>query len=171
VYKAVRVTSTSSALTAQLPVLREGARMRPGGPAGSQVLVRLEQPTTFREIQAALVRWDPESPAGTRRALTGALEPGGYRLLHATPQAAMLTVEDTLGGEVRTVVADLAAGTLTSFPGDLSSRFVLLPPGALFNLDDTRFYTRDTLAETALPLPLAPGPASPAGAYHLIVRE
>jgi hypothetical protein len=171
VYKAVRVTAPSSALTGQLPVLREGVRMRPGARLGSEVLLRFERPTSFRELQARLVRWDPESRNGTRPALAGELEPGRYRLLHATPEAALLSVEDVFTDEVQTVLADLTAGTLMAFPGDLSSDFVLLPPGELYNLDDTRFYTRDTLTETALPLPLAPGPASPLGAYHLIVRE
>jgi hypothetical protein len=61
---------------------------------------------------------------------------------------------------------------VTTFAGDISDEFVLLR-GALYNVTDTRFHTRDTLAETALPLPLAPGPvAEPSlGAYHLIVRE
>jgi hypothetical protein len=171
VYKAVPVTSPSSALTGQLPVLREGARMRPGASAGSEVLLRFERPTSFRELQAQLVRWDPEWPAGTRRALPSELAPGRYRLLHATPEAALMTVEDMATGEAQTVLADLAAGTLSAFPGDLSSDYVLLPPGALYNLADTHFHTRDTLAETALPLSLAPGPASALGAYHLIVRE
>jgi hypothetical protein len=82
-----------------------------------------------------------------------------------------MTVEDMATGEAQTVLADLAAGTLSAFPGDLSSDYVLLPPGALYNLADTHFHTRDTLAETALPLSLAPGPASALGASHLIVRE
>ena len=69
------------------------------------------------------------------------------------------------------MLADLTDGTLTAFPGDLSSEFVLLAPGALYHVGATRFYTRDTLAETALPLPLAPGPASALGAYHLIVQD
>jgi hypothetical protein len=134
------------------------------------VLLRLERPTSFREVQAQLVRWDPESPGGTSRALAAELAPGRYRLRYATPDAAFLTVEDSFD-ETQTVIVDLAAGTLTEFPGDLSAEFVLLSPGALYNVTDTRFYTRDTLAETALPLPLAPGPASSPGAYHLIVRE
>jgi hypothetical protein len=171
VYKAVRVTAPSSALTGHLPLLREGARMRPGSFLGSEILARVERPLGFRELQTRLVRWDPESPLGTRRALAGELAPGRYRLVHATSEAALLSVEDMLTDEIQTVLADLTEGTITAFPGDLSADFVLLPPGALYNLADTRFYTSDTLAETALPLPLAPGPASPLGAYHLIVRE
>ena len=118
---------------------------------------------TAADLAQALVRCDDE-------ATRGSFHTGRYRLRYATPDAAFLTVEDVLD-DTRTVIADLAAGTLTEFPGDLSSEFVLLPPGALYKVTDTRFYTRDTLAETALPLPLAPGPVSPTGAYHLIVRE
>jgi hypothetical protein len=167
VYKAVRVTSPSSAVTGQLPVLREGTRMRPG----SEVLLRFERPTSFRELPGVLVRWDPTSPAETRRALPDELASGRYRLLQATPEAAWLSVEDVFTDEPQTVLADLTDGTLTAFPGDLSSDFVLLAPGTLYHVGATRFYTRDTLAETALPLPLAPGPASALGAYHLIVQD
>jgi hypothetical protein len=171
VYKAVRTTSSSSALTSQLPLLREGARMRPGSRVGSEVLLRFERPTSFRELEARLVRWDPESPSGTRPALAGELVPGRYRLLHATPEAALMTVEDVVTDEVQTVLVDLGGGSLTTYAEDLSRDFVLLGPGALYNVTDTHFYTRDGLAETALPLPLAPGPASAASAYHLIVRD
>jgi hypothetical protein len=145
--------------------------MRPGASAGSEVLLRFERPTSFRELQAQLVRWDSESSSGTRRALTGELAPGRYRLLHATPEAALLTAEDVFTNEVQTVLVDLRVGTLATFPGDLSPDFVLLAPGALYNVTDTHFYTPDTLAETALPLALAPGPSSALGAYHLIVRD
>jgi hypothetical protein len=171
IQKAVRVMSTSSVLSGQLLLLREGLRMRPGPRAGSEILLRLERPVLFTGTHTVLVRWDPEAVSGARAALPGGLDPGRYRLLHATPEAAMLTVEEEIDGEQRTVLADLAAGTLIAHDGDLSSEFVLLPPGALYNVAVTRFYTSDTLDETALPLPLAPGPVSPLAAYHLIVRD
>jgi hypothetical protein len=145
--------------------------MRPGSRQSTEVLLRFDRPHILGAGWALLGRWDPESPLGTRPALPGALDPGRYRLAYATPEAALLRFEDVFTDEVRTLLADFNTGALTSFPGDISTEFVLLGPGALYNLTNTHFHTRDTLAETALPLPLAPGPASPLGAYHLIVRE
>jgi hypothetical protein len=81
-----------------------------------------------------------------------------------------LTASALLGSG--SVLVDFDTRAVTAFTGDTSDEFVLLR-GGLYSVADTRFHTRDTLAETALPLPLAPGPvAEPSlGAYHLIDRE
>lgn len=120
-----------------------------------------------------LVRWDLESPLSTRLAIPGELDPGSYRLASVTLDAALLRVEDIFSGDVRTVLADFNTGALRSFAGDITAEFVLLPPSGLYNLESTHFHTLDTLAETALPPALAPGPvaAPPASAYHRIVRD
>jgi hypothetical protein len=173
VFKAVSVTTPSSTLTDHPRVVREAARMRPATRASTELLLRFERPEALGAGWALLARWDPELSHATRAAYPGELDPGRYLLVHATAEAALLRFEDVLTDDVRTLLVDFTASTLTPFPGDLSTEFVLLPPGALYHLVDTHFYTRDTLDETALPLALAPGPAAapPAGAYHLIVRE
>ena len=171
--KAVRLTGSTSALTGYLTLIREGARMRPGSRLSNEVLLRFDRPEGIGEVRSVLVRWDPESSLGTRLALPGELEAGRYRLVSATPDAALLRVEDVFSGDVQTVLADLTTNVLRTFPGDLTTQFVLLPPTGLYNVVNTHFHTLDTLAETALPTALAPGPvASPTlGAYHVIVRD
>jgi hypothetical protein len=170
---AVRRQTPTSAVDGHLTLLREGTRMRPGSRLSNEVLLRFERPSGIADVRSVLVRWDPQSTLGTRAALPGELEPARYRLAAATPSAALLRLEDLGNAEVRTVLADLETGTLRAFPGDLTTQFVLLPPTELYNVTDTHFHTLDTLVETALPAPLAPGPVAPplAGAYHMVVRE
>jgi hypothetical protein len=171
--KVVRLVASSSALAGYLTLIREAVRMRPGTRLSNDLLLRFDRPEGIGEVRSVLVRWDPESPLGTRLALPGELDPGRFRLAAATQDAALLRVEDLFSGDVQTVLADLDAGTVRWFPGDLMTQFALLPPVGLYNVEDTHFHTLDTLVETALPTALAPGPvAAPAlGAYHLIVRE
>jgi hypothetical protein len=168
-FKAVMVTAPSSRVEGYLTLIREGARMRPSSRLSTEVLLRLDRPVGIGEIGSLLVRWDPESSLSTRLALPGALDPGPYRLAHVTADAALLRMEDSFGGNVRTLLADFTESTLHSFTGDLTSQYVLLPPSGLYNLSSTHFHTLDTLAETALPPALAPGPTL--GAYHVIVRD
>jgi hypothetical protein len=168
-YKAVTVTAPSSRVEGYLTRIREGVRMRPGSRLSTEVLLRFDRPAGIGEIGSVLVRWDPESSLSTRLALPGPLDPGLYRLAYATADAALLRMEDSFGGNVRTILTDFATGGVRSFAGDLTSQYVLLPPSGLYNLGSTHFHTLDTLAETALPPALAPGPT--VGAYHLIVRD
>jgi hypothetical protein len=172
VNKAARVTSPATHLTGTLTLLREGARMRPGSALTTEVLLRFDRPRGSRDTRAVLVRWDPQSPLGTRLAIPGELDSGRYRLAAATPDAVLLRLED-FDGEVRTLLADLATSTLHSFAGDITAQFALLPPSGLYGVASTHFHTLDTLAETALPPALAPGPvAAPSnGAYHVVVQE
>jgi hypothetical protein len=173
VNKAVTVTSQSSALSGPVTFLREGLRMRPGTRTSSEVLLRFERPRPGAEPGAVLVRWSPESPSDTRRAVEGELEPGRYQLKGATPDSAMLIATDRFGSDPRTLVVNFNGTTPSPFAGDLSTEFVLLPGAGLYNINDTHFYTSDTLVETALPLALAPGPSAlpPFGDYHLIVPD
>jgi hypothetical protein len=170
---AVRLQAPTSAVNGSLTLLREGTRMRPGSRLSDEVLLRLERPAGIGDVRPVLVRWDPQSSLGTRQAFPGELESGRYRLAAATPSAALLRLEDLNSAEMWTVLADLDTGALHSFPGDITTEFVLLPPAGLYNVTDTHFHTLDTLAETALPAALAPGPvaAPSAGAYHVIVRD
>jgi hypothetical protein len=170
---AVRLQAPTSAVNGPLTLLREGTRMRPGSRISNEVLLRFERPAGIADVRSVLVRWDPQSTLGTRAALPGELEPARYRLTAATLSAALLQLEDLGNAEVRTVLADLETGHLRAFPGDITDQFVLLPPTELYNVASTHFHTLDTLAETALPAALAPGPIAtpPAGAYHVIVRE
>jgi hypothetical protein len=101
-------------------------------------------------VRSVLVRWDPESSLGTRLALPGEIDQGRYHLAAATQGAARLRVEDLFSGDVQTVLADLDAGTVRWFPGDLTTQFALLPPTGLYNVEDAHFHTLDTLVETAL---------------------
>lgn len=173
VYKAVTVTAPSSRVEGYLTMIREGARMRPGSRLSTEVLLRFDRPAGIGEIGSVLVRWDLESSLSTRLAVPGALDPGHYRLAYVTADAALLGMEDVFGSDVRTVLADFNTGVLRSFAGDITSQFVLLPPSGLYNLTSTHFHTLDTLAETALPPALAPGPVAPpaVSAYHVIVRD
>jgi hypothetical protein len=170
VNKAVTVTSQSSALSGPVTFLREGLRMRPGTRTSSEVLLRFERPRPGADPGAVLVRWSPESPGDTRRAGGGELEPGRYQLKGATPDGAMLIATDRFESDPRTLVVNFNGINPAPFAGDLSTEFVLLPGAGLYNVNDTHFYTRDTLTETALPLALAPGPSAlpPFGDYHLI---
>jgi hypothetical protein len=170
---AVRLQAPTSAVSGSLTLLREGTRMRPGSRLSTELLLRFERPAGMADVRSVLVRWDPESTLGTRAAIPGELEPARYRLAAATPSAALLRLEDLGNAEERTVLADLDTGRLHAFPGDITDQFVLLPPTELYNVASTHFHTLDTLTETALPGPLAPGPlaAPSAGAYHLIVRD
>ena len=172
VNKAARVTSPATHLTGTLTLLREGARMRPGSALTTEVLLRFDRPRGSRDTRAVLARWDPQSPLGTRLAIPGELDPGRYRLAAATPDAALLRVED-FDGEVRTLLADLDTNTLHTFAGDITAQFALLPPSGLYGVASTHFHTLDTLTETALPPALAPGPvaAPSSGAYHVVVQE
>jgi hypothetical protein len=173
VSKAVTVTTPFSRLQGALTSIREGARMRPGSRLTTELLLRFDRPLGIGEIGSVLVRWDPESSLSTRLAVPGVLDPGRYRLATATSNAALLRAEDPFGGEVWTLLADLDEGTLRAFDGDLTTQYVLLPPAGLYGVATTHFHTLDTLAETALPPALAPGPsaAPTAGAYHVIVRD
>jgi hypothetical protein len=170
---AVQITAPSSSLAGYLTLVREAVRMRPGSRLSSEVLLRFDRPEGIGEVASLLVRWDPASSTGTRRAVPGLLDPGTYRLVAATPDAALLTVERLFTGDTETILADLATDELRVFPGDITDQFVLLPPAGLYGVETTHFHTLDTLAETALPPALAPGPAAapPVGAYHVIVRE
>ena len=125
------------------------------------------------EPGSVLVRWSPDAPFDTRLAWSGQLDPGRYQLKGATPEGALLVATDRFGDDPRTVLVDFNANTQTSFAGDLSGQFVLLTGAALYNIASTHLHTRDTLAETALPLALAPGPSAlpPFGDYHLIVQD
>jgi hypothetical protein len=82
----------------------------------------------------------------------------------------MLIATDRFESDPRTLVVNFNGINPAPFAGDLSTEFVLLPGAGLYNVNDTHFYTRDTLTETALPLALAPGPSAlpPFGDYHLI---
>jgi hypothetical protein len=170
---AVRLQTPTSAIDGHPALLREGTRMRPGPRLSTEVLLRFDHPQDLADVRSVLVRWDPQSTLGTRRAIPGELEPGRYRLAAATPSAALLRVEGLGSADLQTVLADLDTGTLRVFPGDITNQFVLLPPAGLYSVTSTHFHTLDTLAETALPAPLAPGPtaAPSAGAYHVIVRD
>jgi hypothetical protein len=169
--KAVTLTAPSSRVEGVLTVIREGTRMRPASRLSTEVLLRFDRPQGIGEVGSVLVRWDPEAPLGTRLAVPGPLDPGRYRLAHATSSAALLRVVDRFGDPVQTVLADLDTGALRSFDGDLTSEYVLLPPSGLYGLSSTHYHTLDTLAETALPPALAPGPVPPSGAYHVIGRD
>jgi hypothetical protein len=172
VNRAVQLESSSTFLAGYLTLIREGLRIRPGSSSATELLLRFDRPEGIGEVRSVLVRWDPASPAAARIAGPDELEPGRYQLKDASTDAAFLVMEDLFSGELQSVIVDFDSRTVAAFAGDISDEFVLLP-GGLYNVNDTRFHTRDTLAETALPLPLAPGPASEPslGAYHLIVRE
>jgi hypothetical protein len=171
--KAVRLVGSASSVEGYLTLVREGVRLRPGSRVSTEILLRFDRPQGIGEVASVLVRWDPESSTGTRLAISEELPPASHDLIAATPAAALLRAEDVFTGEVQTILADLETGTLQRFPGDLSREFVLLPPVGLYNVTSTHFHTLDTLAETALPLALAPGPlAGPSvGAYHLIGQD
>jgi hypothetical protein len=170
---AVRLVTPTSAVSGYRTLLREGLRMRPGSRLSNEMLLRFDRPEGLAELRSVLVRWDPASSLGTRLAIPGALDPGLYRLVYATANAALLRVEDIFGGDVRTVLTDLDTGAVRSFANDLTGQFVLLPPAELYGLASTHFHTLDTLAETALPPALAPGPSAlpPFGDYHVVVRD
>jgi hypothetical protein len=172
VNRAVQVESPSTALVGYLTLIREGLRIRPGSSSATELLLRFDRPEGIGEVRSVLVRWDPASLAGARIAGPDELEPGRYQLRDASTDAAFLVMEDLFSGDRQSVIVDFDSRKVAAFAGDISDEFVLLR-GGLYNVNDTRFHTRDTLAETALPLPLAPGPASEPslGAYHLIVRE
>jgi hypothetical protein len=173
VQKAVRVTTPSSRVEGYLTSVGEGARMRPRSGLSTEVLLRFDRPTGIGEFGSVLVRWDLESSLNTRLAVRGALDPGLYRLVSVTPDAALLRVTDVFGDDVRTVLTDFTTGEVRSYPGDITSQYVLLPPSGLYNVTTTHFHTLDTLAETALPPVLAPGPAATpsVSVYHVIVRD
>jgi hypothetical protein len=173
VNRAVTVTSQSSGLTGHLTLVREGLRIRPGSRTSTEILLRFDRPEGTGEPGSLLVRWSPDAPSDTRLAWAGQLDPGRYQLKGATPEGALLVAGDRFGDDPRTVLVDFNANTQTSFAGDLSGQFVLLSGAALYNVGSTHVHTRDTLAETALPLALAPGPAAlpPFGDYHLIVQD
>ena len=172
VNRAVQVQSSSTFLAGYLTLIREGLRIKPGSQSATELLLRFDRPEGIGEVTSVLVRWDPASLASARVAGPDELEPGRYQLKDASADAALLVVEDLFSGDRQSVVVDFDTRTVATVTGDISDEFVLLR-GSLYNVNDTRFHTRDTLAETALPLPLAPGPvAEPSlGAYHLIVRE
>jgi hypothetical protein len=172
VNRAVQVQSSSTFLSGYLTLIREGLRIKPGSQTATELLLRFDRPEGIGEVRSVLVRWDPASLAGARVAGPDELEPGRYQLKDASANAALLVVEDIFSGDRQSVVVDFDTRAVAAFTGDISDEFVLLR-GGLYNVTDTRFHTRDTLAETALPLPLAPGPvAEPSlGAYHLIVRD
>jgi len=171
--KAMRVTSQSSGLVGHLTLVREGLRIRPGSTTSAEILLRFDRPQGIGEPGAVLVRWSPDAPFDTRLAWSGQLDPGRYQLKGATLEGALLVATDRFGDDPRTVLVDFNANTQTSFAGDLSGQFVLLTGAALYNIASTHMHTRDTLAETALPLALAPGPTAlpPFGDYHLIVQD
>jgi hypothetical protein len=167
------VDSRTAFVVGELTHLGEAARMRPGSGGPIEVLLRLDRAPGSLGARAILLRWSPEQSSGTRLAMPQELESGRYRLGAVTSDGALLVVENVLEGTVRTLVADLAGGTVVAFDGDLTDEFVLLPGAMLYSLSDTHVHTRDTLEETALPLALAPGPEArpPFGDSHLIVRE
>lgn len=172
VNRAVQLQSSSTGLTGYLTLIRDGLRIKPGSQSATELLLRFDRPEGIGEVRSVLVRWDPASLAGARVAGPDELEPGRYQLKDASASTALLVVEDIFSGDRQSVVVDFDSRAVAVFTGDISDEFVLLR-GGLYSVTDTRFHTRDTLAETALPLPLAPGPvAEPSlGAYHLIVRE
>jgi hypothetical protein len=172
VNKAVQLQTSSTFLSGYLTLIREGLRIRPASPSATELVLRFDRPEGIGEVRSVLVRWDPASTSATRVAGPDELESGRYQLKNASADAALLVMEDVFTGDSQTVLVDFDTRAVTAFTGDISDEFVLLR-GGLYSVTDTRFHTRDTLAETALPLPLAPGPvAEPSlGAYHLIVRE
>jgi len=171
--KAVTVTAPSSRIEGAQTLIREGARMRPGSRLSTEFLLRFDRPLGIGQFGALLVRWDPEASLGTRRAVPEVLAPGRYRLAATTADAALLRVEDHFSDDVQTLLAEFETGAVRSFPSDITSEYVLLPPVGLYGLESTHFHTLDTLSETALPPALAPGPVTPpaSGAYHVIVRD
>lgn len=172
VNRVVQVQTSSTSLSGYLTLVREGLRVRPGSSSATEVVLRFDRPEGIGEVRSVLVRWGVDASAGTRVVGPDELEPGRYQLKDATAEAALLTVEDVFSGDIQSVLVDFDTRTVAGYAGDISDAFVLLR-GGLYSVADTRFHTRDTLAETALPLPLAPGPmAEPSlGAYHLIVRD
>jgi len=167
----ITVFSTNNYFT----FIRQGMRMRPT-PAGAtpEVLLLFGIPTGViigEGEEAKLVAWSSQVAENTRLAFPDELPRSNYTLLGATPRAALVRAQDTLG-RFTTFLFDLRKATSTLLASqDLGEQYVLLAPKFLYNIMDTKFHApRADLSPTFLPRSLAPGPAIPApqAAYHLI---
>jgi hypothetical protein len=169
---AVQIATPVSSVQGYLTHVREGLRMRPAATDTSEILLRFARPVGARPEEgeeALLVRWSPGSPAQSRLAYPDELAPALYALRSATPEAALLRADDG-SGNVASLLVEFEPARARTYPQrDLAEDFVLLAPELLYNVDDTRFYTL-ALEQTALPLPLADGPASPpsTSAFHVL---
>ena len=171
VNKALRLNETGW-LAGNLAYPREGLRMRPADTPTPQILLRFGMSDGLSAGEKArLVQWSPVDPTQTRLAFPEIQEAAVWSLQGATPRAAVLRKVDFYTEEATSLVVDFQTAKGQAYAEDVTRSYVLLAPEFLYNVEDTRFHTLDTLAPTALPLPLAPAPAVPAplAAYHLIV--
>ena len=151
-------------------------RRVPSGP-GSERLVMLARDWTFGESPlAAVLAWDVAPPmVKVAHATTGFLELGSVTR-NAAVVTKTVTSGDPLGpdfhfSETSTVVMlDAPDRSVTLADVNLvTSPFVLLGPSYLYNTEDLRFYVaRQSLEQTALPVPLADVGGNPPGDYHVI---
>jgi hypothetical protein len=153
---------------------REVRLVRPGGSqTGPEAIVLFGRPIGISlGEEGVLARWNPERTDRAGLAYEQELFPSSWKLLSATPGAAMLHEIDPFSGDTNTWVVTFASPNANAFWGqDLSQDYVLLAPDFLYNVGDTRFHLlEDALPATALPVALAsaePRPA-PLAAYHLI---
>ncbi|OGK81171.1 MAG: hypothetical protein A2050_05935 [Candidatus Rokubacteria bacterium GWA2_73_35] len=146
--------------------------MRPADTPTPQILLRFGMSDGISAGEKArLVQWSPQDPTQTRQAFPWIEEAAVWSLQGATPRAAVLRKADFYEGNASSLVVDFQTQESQAYAEDVTRSYVLLAPEFLYNVEDTRFHTLDTLAPTALPLPLAPAPAVPAplAVYHLIV--
>jgi hypothetical protein len=153
---------------------REVKLVRPGSSQkGPEAIVLFGRPVGISlGEEGVLARWSPEHTERTGLAYDQELSPSSWKLLSATPGAALLHEIDPFSADSNTWVVTFASQNALPFYGqDLTQDYVLLAPDFLYNVVDTRFHLLEAaLPATALPVALAsaePRPA-PLAAYHLI---
>jgi hypothetical protein len=171
-YKAVRRIVPAGSLTGGETLVNSARRLRLDDGSTTEVLTLFTRPAgpTGGE-HGVLVRWAPEAPAMSRRAYAADLPPRYYSLVAATREAALLTALDPSSFDSVTLFVDLGGGTVRDVASaDLSAEYLLMGPGLLYSVDDTRFHVIENLQPSPLPLPLAADdPTTPFdGAYHLL---
>lgn len=171
-YKAFRRIVPAGELTGAETLVNSARRLRLGAGDTTEVATLFTRPAGPAGGETGvLMLWSPEVPARSRRAASADLPPRYYSLRDATPEAALLTALDPASFDAVTLLVDLDADTVRDLAADdLSAEYLLMGPGLLYSVTDTRFHSIDDLQPSALPLPLAAGaPVTPFdGAYHLL---
>lgn len=167
-YKTYRQSGTGFSREGYITTLRGAERQRGGG---ADLLMVFGRPIGISEgEEGVLLAWKSERGEATLAVPEELFPADQHRLAGTTSRRALTVSNSGLFGTVSRII-DLENRTILAafFDDDLATRFRVLDPSFLYNVDDFRFYrAQSSLRRGALPAKLVPVAGNPMGDYHAV---
>ena len=167
-YKTYQQRGTGFSRAGYVTALRGAERQRG---AGADLLMVFGRPIGISEgEEGVLLAWKTERSEAALAVPEELFPADRHRLAGSTAHRALTVSDSGVFGTVSRII-DLENGTVLAafFDEDLATRFRVLAPGFLYNVDDFRFYrAQPPLRRGALPAKLVPVAGNPVGDYHAV---